>query len=106
RVRRVLRTFEPLAPRVRTLCVERVVERRLVRFVVGRQRAVLEPVRDEEPAAAVRLHDERVVPGDRVGALRVVPRLVARLLLLVEVRDVGTRPLFLFIVPPYVSLSL
>ena len=82
-----------LAARVRALRVERVVERRLVRLVVRRQRAVLEALRDEEPAAPVRLHDERVVAGDGVLGLRAVGRHVVGLLVLVEVGHVEAGPL-------------
>ena len=43
-----------LAARVRALLVERIVERRLVGLVVGRQRPVVEPGGDEQPALARR----------------------------------------------------
>ena len=69
---------ELLARGIRAHRVERVVERRLVRLVVRRQRPVDEPAGREEPATAVGLHDERVIAPDRVRAAGVVGRLVVR----------------------------
>ena len=95
-----------LARGIRALGVERVVERRFVRFVVRRQRSVLETLRHVEPALAVRLHDERVVAADGLRAFRVVGRNVVRRLLLVEVGRVVPRPLLLLRVPPHEPLAL
>ena len=106
RVVRVLVDLAELPRRIGALCVERVAERRLVRLVVRRKRPVLEPLRNEEPALSVGLHDERVVAADRVRASRVVGRDVVRRLLLVEVRCVGAGPLLLLAVPPDELLAL
>src|SRR5438093_2933647 len=75
-------------------------------FVMGRKRPVLETLRDEEPRAPVRLHDEGVVACDGLLGLRVVRRPVARLLVLLEVGDVEPRPLAVLLVPPDVLLPL
>ena len=68
RVVRVLRPANCWRRGFDALPVQRVRERRLVRLVVRRQRPVLEALRDEQPAAPVGLHDERVVAADRVRA--------------------------------------
>jgi len=62
----VLRVTEDLPHRVVLLAVEQVPQRRLLRLVVGRQRAVHQAGRGEQPGLAVGLHDERVGAGDRV----------------------------------------
>ena len=77
-----------------------------MRLVVGGHRPVLQTLGHEEPAAAVRLHDERVVAPDRVGTLGVVVGDVVRRLLLLEVRRVRARPLLLLLVPPDELLPL
>src|SRR5919205_800144 len=67
---------------------------------------VIPPLGHVEPAAAVRLHDERMVARDGVLGLRVVGRHVAGLLVLLEVGDVDTGPLAFAAVPPDVALAL
>ena len=99
-----VRVLVLLARGVRALGVELVGERRLLRLVMRRQRAVLEPLRDEEPGAPVGLHDERMVAGDRLFGLRAVGRDVVRGLVLLEVGNVLALPLGA--VPPDVLLSL
>src|SRR5919206_1229602 len=97
---------EPLASRVGPLPVERVVERRLLRLVVGGDWPVGQAGRHEQPTPAVGLHDERLVAPDGVIGPRVVGRLVIGGLARCEVRDVVAGPLPLLLVPPDVLLAL
>ena len=92
--------------RVRALAVQRVGERRLVRLVVRRQRAVDEPGRRPQPAEAVGVGDERRGAADRVHARRVRLGRVVRRLVRREVGVVAAGPRALGRVPPDVALAL
>src|SRR5206468_5013292 len=80
-------------------------ERRVLRLVVGGQRAVLQAGGRVEPALAVGLHDERVVAAQRIGADRVRVGYVVRCAVGYEVRDVVPGPPPLLRIPPDVLLA-
>ena len=95
-----------LLGRVRLDAVQRVLDRRLRRLVVRRQRPVDDALGREQPGLAVALHDERVGTADRVLRPRVVRRHVVRPLGRLEVRHVLTGPAAGLLVPPDVLLPL
>ena len=90
----------PIRGRVHLLAIQAVVDGGLERFVVHRQRTVLESFRHPDPAEPVAVHDERRIAAERgvpSGARRwdVVRSLVAR-----EVGRVEACPLVRLGVPP------
>ena len=102
----VVRPLEDGPDRVALLAVEGVLDRRLLRLVVGGQRPVGEPVGRVQPAPPVGLHDERLAAGEGVLGDRVRRRLVVRPLRPREVGHVVAGPLALLLVPPDVGLAL
>src|SRR2546427_5233275 len=74
---------------------QRVVDRRRGRLVVRRERPVHEARRHEQPALAVRPHDEGLRPGEGIEADAVRFGLRVRRLRRTEVRDVVAHPLSL-----------
>ena len=101
----IVRTRHGHAGRRALLAVDRVVDGRLLRLVVGRQRAVHQSARGVEPALAVRLHDERVDPRQRVGPGRAGRGTGVRGQSGREVGHVVARPSPGFRVPPDVLLA-
>src|SRR5438132_12050654 len=59
---------KPMHSRVRVARVERVVHRRLARFVGGRHRSILQTARDVKPAEAVFMQHEGRIPANRLTA--------------------------------------
>ena len=95
-----------LSARVRALAVQQVVEGGLVRLVVRRQRPVHQTDGCEQPAAAVVLENEGVVPGYGLVARGVVGRPVVGRLVGREIGEVEAGPLLLLGIPPHVFLAL
>src|SRR5436309_1818173 len=99
--------MEYLPGRALLLCVKQVRERRFLRLVVGRQRAVDEARRRVDPAEPVRVEDERGVAAQPLEAFLRAAGPVVRRLGGREVRAVAeARPLLLVRVPPDVALAL
>src|SRR3954447_21854718 len=104
---RVLRTLEYLACRILPLLVERILERRLMRLVVRRQRAVDQAAWSEEPAQPIGMQDERATAVERLHSGGAARRGIVRRLVRFEVRLVAERaPLLLVRIPPDVFLAL
>src|SRR3954471_7941675 len=62
----ILLTGKPVDHRVRIARIERVLHRRLERFVVRRHRSVLQTFRHVQPTESVLMQHEWSVAGDRV----------------------------------------
>src|SRR5579875_2667458 len=92
--------------RIALLLVERVMYGRLRWLVVRWQRPILHPLWREEPAPAIRLHNEGIAARNSVHARRVGWRRIVGSLVQREIGNVVARPLFLFRVPPDVLLAL
>ena len=115
RVRRRLRSrprsgcrdapFDPLRDSS-AVRVETVDHRRFEGLVVRRQRTVLEAARDPDPADTVRVHDERLIAGNRRVAARRRRRLIRRRLGPGEVGRIESRPRLLSVVPPHQLLAV
>ena len=104
---RILGPVEALAQRVALLAVERVVERRLVRLVVDRQRTVHQPGGHEQPAQAVRVQGERLVARQGIHPARLLGRGEVGRLVRHEVDVVAQAvPFPLLGIPPGVALAL
>jgi hypothetical protein len=82
------------------LRVERVGDRGLLRLVVRGQRPVNHALGREQPALAVRLHDERVVAGEGGRAAEIWVGAAARSAVEHEVGHVVADPAALLLVPP------
>src|SRR4051794_27458410 len=97
----VVGTVEDLTRGILALRVERVVERRFLRLIVSRHRAVDETGGREEPPQSVRVQDERATTVQRLHARRATRWLVVRGLVRLEVGLVAEPgPLLLLLVPP------
>ncbi len=88
------------------LPVDNVGERGFLRLVVRGQRTVYHAGRREQPCLSVRLHDERVDAGDRIGSGCSLGRPEGRRPVGHEVRHVLPGPLALPRVPPDQRLAL
>src|SRR6476469_1464937 len=71
-----------------------------------RQRAVLQPARHIQPPDAVRMHRERLIPGDCLVSCRTLRRRVVRRLVLREIWYVVAGPAPVRPIPPHELLAI
>ena len=102
-----IRSANPFhARRVALLPIQRIHRDRFMRLIMRRHRPIFQAVRRKQPALAIAIQNERIVPRNSSNALGILRRAIRRVTVRNEIRHIVSSPLLLPGIPPNIFLTL